>query len=195
MKHQGIITTWHDDKGFGFITPMDGEKPVFVHVKGVQKGHRRPAKGQVVTYSLGHDKQGRPRARNVVTPRPFPHRLALVATFMLSLAAALSANGRPLALFYCYLLASLLTFAVYATDKAAARKGGQRLRENTLHLLALLGGWPGAWVAQQQLRHKLCKQAFRFTFALTVAFNLSVLAWAFTPQGGESLNALLRLLG
>ena len=53
---------------------------------------------------------------------------------------------------------SLVTFLVYAMDKSAARRGAGRTSETTLHLLALVGGWPGALLAQQWLRHKSCRR-------------------------------------
>lgn len=68
---------------------------------------------------------------------------------------------------------SLVTFIVYAMDKAAARAGRWRTSEATLHLLALACGWPGALVAQQQLRHKSAKRQFRVVFWATVWLNLA----------------------
>jgi uncharacterized membrane protein YsdA (DUF1294 family) len=70
---------------------------------------------------------------------------------------------------------NLLTFALYARDKHAARTGQRRTPENTLHLLSLLGGWPGAWLAQGLLRHKTAKRSFQLVFWLTVAGNLLIL--------------------
>ena len=70
---------------------------------------------------------------------------------------------------------NLLTFALYARDKHAARTGQWRTPENTLHLLSLLGGWPAAWVAQRVLRHKTAKRSFQWVFWLTVVGNLAVL--------------------
>ena len=72
-----------------------------------------------------------------------------------------------------YGLLSLITYAVYALDKAAARQGRRRVPERRLHLLALLGGWPGALLAQQHLRHKTSKTRFLLLFWLTVGINIS----------------------
>ena len=72
-----------------------------------------------------------------------------------------------------YLVASLITFVCYAIDKSAAARGAWRTSENSLHLLALLGGWPGALCAQQWLRHKSSKAAFRSVFWVTVALNVT----------------------
>ena len=44
----------------------------------------------------------------------------------------------------------------------------------TLHGLSLIGGWPGALIAQQVLRHKSRKEEFRFVFWLTVVINVGV---------------------
>ena len=76
---------------------------------------------------------------------------------------------------WVYLAASTLTLVVYAIDKSAARKGAWRTSENTLHTLAILGGWPGAMLAQQLLRHKTAKASFRAVFWATVVLNLAAL--------------------
>ena len=81
-----------------------------------------------------------------------------------------------------YGVMSQLCFLVYGLDKLAARQGWRRVRERTLHLLALCGGWPGAWLAQRVFRHKTVKPAFRRWFWLTVVLNVLVigivLLWA-----------------
>lgn len=72
---------------------------------------------------------------------------------------------------------NVVTALLYGLDKLAARNGLQRIPENILHLLALLGGWPGALLAQWLLRHKTGKRAFRRVFALTVLVNCAVFFW------------------
>ena len=75
-----------------------------------------------------------------------------------------------------YCIISVITFGIYAIDKYAAKRNTRRTPEKTLHLLALLGGWPGALLAQQLLRHKTIKQEFRVVFWGTVIANLAVVS-------------------
>ena len=78
---------------------------------------------------------------------------------------------------------NLLTFFVYWNDKHAARTGRWRTKEDTLHLLGLLGGWPGAWFAHQILRHKSSKAEFRATYWATVLIHCAALTgWLFWLQ-------------
>ena len=83
-----------------------------------------------------------------------------------------------------YLLAvvtlSLVTFAVYGWDKRQAQRHGWRTPEKTLHLLSLLGGWPGAIFAQQIFRHKTQKLSFQVAFWITIGLHLAavvMVAW------------------
>jgi len=77
-----------------------------------------------------------------------------------------------------YGAASLASFLAYAMDKAAAVRRGWRTPERTLHLLDLLGGWPGGLLAQQWLRHKTVKPSFVMVFWLTVVLNMAgLVAW------------------
>ena len=84
-----------------------------------------------------------------------------------------------------YGAASLVTFAAYGIDKSAARRGAARISEQTLLLLGLVGGWPGALVAQQLFRHKTRKRSFRRAFWGTVGVNVLVLVAAvYVVAGG-----------
>jgi uncharacterized membrane protein YsdA (DUF1294 family) len=87
-----------------------------------------------------------------------------------------------------YFSASLVSFALYAKDKKAAKKGAWRVQENTLHLSALVGGWPGAILGQQLLRHKTQKTSFRLVFAISLLLNISLLAWLHSPNATQKLR-------
>lgn len=69
------------------------------------------------------------------------------------------------------LFLNMATFFAYWQDKYAAQTGRWRVREQTLHLWSLAGGWCGAWFAQQVLRHKSVKASFRTAYWLTVAIH------------------------
>ncbi|NVJ99763.1 MAG: DUF1294 domain-containing protein [Alphaproteobacteria bacterium] len=86
---------------------------------------------------------------------------------------------------------SILTFLAYAFDKRSAIKGRGRIPENTLHILSLLGGWPGALAAQKLVRHKTRKQPFRLIFWITLLSNLVVLVWLMSENGQQALSDLL----
>ena len=72
-----------------------------------------------------------------------------------------------------YGVMSLGTFVVYGIDKRRAKQeGSDRISEKTLHVLSLLGGWPGAIAGQKLFRHKTYKKSFPLVFWLTVLGNL-----------------------
>lgn len=104
-------------------------------------------------------------------------RLMIALTFLALVAGLVVAGKLPLAVLAGYLAASLLAFAVYACDKSAARKCQRRTPESSLHLIALLGGWPGALLAQRLLRHKSKKASFLLVFWGTVILNCGALGW------------------
>ena len=72
-----------------------------------------------------------------------------------------------------YATMSAVTFLVYVLDKRAARRGDQRTPEATLHALELLGGWPGALLAQWLIRHKSAKVSYQIVFWLIVAVHVA----------------------
>jgi uncharacterized membrane protein YsdA (DUF1294 family) len=76
-----------------------------------------------------------------------------------------------LALAAAYVLLSLVALVLYRADKRAAQRGAWRTRESTLHLVALLGGWPGALAGRRLFRHKTRKQPFVTVLWLTVVTN------------------------
>lgn len=124
-------------------------------------------------------------ARRPVRPGASAGRLPKAALGIVSLGLIIGGSwfsGLPIFIAVVYATMSLLALAAYAMDKSAAQSGRRRIPEKTLHLFALLGGWPGALVAQQWLRHKSVKAPFLAMFWLTVMLNLGALAW-FVAQG------------
>ncbi len=74
---------------------------------------------------------------------------------------------------------SVVSFATYGFDKRRARQSRDRVPEKTLHVMALLGGWPGAYLGQQSFRHKTQKLGFRVVFWLCVFAHVAAVASAF----------------
>ena len=71
---------------------------------------------------------------------------------------------------------SLVCFIAYGLDKRQAVNGGRRVSERTLHLMAFLGGWPGALLAQLEFRHKTQKVKFRIVFWMIVVLHVGIVS-------------------
>ena len=204
MRYQGKIVRWDDAKGFGHIAWHGGGEPVFVHIKAFARGSRRPVIDDVVTYELGADERGRPRAERVEFPRkpagrqptpvaagkPSAFPLLLATAFVVLLTLAVLADRLPLIVLLVYAGMSFATFIAYGFDKAAAQAGDRRTPESTLQTMALLGGWPGAVLAQRLLRHKSRKASFQQAFWAAVVINSIAVAWL-ASRGGVDLRELL----
>src|SRR5580704_2675763 len=69
---------------------------------------------------------------------------------------------------------SMVCFITYGLDKRQAVNGGRRVSERTLHMMAFLGGWPGALIAQRQFHHKTQKVSFRFVFWMVLVLHIGI---------------------
>lgn len=191
MAFQGRLTRWNDERGFGFIQPDGGGQEVFVNIKAFPRGQGRPADGARLVFEVQTGPDGRkratavayasaaraaaPRQRPVARSRPRWPLLSVMALCALPVVYALATWrwGVSAWVLAAYALLSALTFLVYGIDKSAAQRQAWRVPEANLHLLALLGGWPGATLAQQWLRHKSQKTKFRVVHWLVVLANLA----------------------
>jgi uncharacterized membrane protein YsdA (DUF1294 family) len=113
---------------------------------------------------------------------------------MFCLAAASVHFGTTGWLLAVYPLMSLVAYLMYVQDKLAAIRRTWRVPESSLHLLELCGGWPGAYVAQQTMRHKTVKQPYQAIYWLIVLLHVAVAAlWLMVP--GVVLGLLTDLFG
>lgn len=210
MRQVGRITNWNDGKGFGFVTPHDGGPRAFVHIKAFQAATRRPLEGELISYATSVDAKGRINATDVrfagqriqsrvaarvarrgKPPRRIP-RIALGTGFLLAMIVLTVLGKLPAALPLGYALMSLVSYIAYALDKDAAGKPNrQRTPEATLHMMDVLGGWPGALIAQQQMRHKTVKASFQAGFLISVMFNLGLFAWLWRNGVAAALTDLV----
>ncbi|MBC8107605.1 MAG: DUF1294 domain-containing protein [Anaerolineae bacterium] len=76
-----------------------------------------------------------------------------------------------------YAVMSAVTAITYAADKRLATSGRRRIRERTLHVLELVGGWPGALIAQRLFRHKRQKASFFLVTWGTGVVHLAAWGW------------------
>ncbi len=108
--------------------------------------------------------------------------LGLIGFWLLLWLIGIALGRFPWVVLTGVVILNLATFYLYWRDKHAAIHEAWRTREDTLHALALAGGWPGAWFAQQILRHKISKALFQALYWTTVALNVAaLLAWIAWP--------------
>jgi len=212
MKLQGKVINWNDDKGFGFVEPNGGGVRAFVHIKAFNSTSRRPVDGELIIYELVSESGNRYKATNIKFARdnnkekvksherninksgkPKNYILSSIFTVLFCIGLVLAVFSRKLPFFigFVYLLISLITVLVYAKDKYSAQTDRWRTPEATLHFLSLIGGWPGALVAQKILRHKTSKSEFISTYRVTVFFNVATLLVIYTEQGQYLLHGIV----
>lgn len=189
MKYQGRIQQWDDAKGYGFVEPNGGGTRAFTHIKAFKQRSRRPVNGDIIVYEVEQDRNGNHRACNISLlkdhkakrlrankPTSQRKRNIIILSIFFGALALFTLSGRlPFIVPIVYGAVSLLTILFYGIDKSAAKKEKRRVSEAKLHLLSLVGGWPGALLAQQIFKHKRSKSAFMRVYWVTVLVNLILL--------------------
>ena len=206
MQRLGKVDEWNDERGYGFIAPLDlsesGGK-VFFHIRDYQQQGRRPEPGELVKFTGQRQGDGKWRATQVMraaqpsgktkaaqrkptkpdnpyTTRHDLMRLTLVLGYAALLAWAIARDLLPFEFTFLPVLMSIITFMAYAADKHSAQRGHWRIPEGNLHLMEFLFGWPGALLAQRVLHHKTRKASYRAGFWTMVMLNLgATAAWIY----------------
>ena len=149
---------------------------------------------------LAKDDRGRPRSTQIrysgtAKPPPvaspplqssLPQAIVGASVFLAGIVALVVTGRAPWWVLPWYLVLSVGTFMLCGWDKVSATGGHRRTPESTLNGLALLGGWPGGWIAQYAWRHKSRKTSFQVEFWLATLVNVGVLG-VFVVFGVEAL--------
>ncbi len=192
----GRLSIWKADQGYGFLQPEDDSGDVFVHVRDFIKEGRNIEIGQLYSFELALDPQGRRRAKHVrtlqaetaespaINPVERSVRYLVIIAFAILVGSVWQVQPIPPAILYVYVIASALCFAGYGFDKQAALAGNWRISETVLILLGLVGGWPGAILAQEVFRHKTRKRSFRAVFWMSVSINILAFPLVVSRPGG-----------
>lgn len=179
---QDVFVHVRDYRSTGGESPRQGLRVSFEDIHVGSKGPRAMAVQPAVEPRGSSSPPQAPRA-----PAPRRHQgagrrapapraggwwaLPLMAAYALALSWLVWQRQLPWWVLPASLMLNLATFFAYWQDKHAAQQGRWRIREDTLHLWSLAGGWGGAWFAHQVLRHKSAKASFRATYWVTVVIH------------------------
>jgi len=183
------LVKWDDGRGFGFATCDGIGGDVFVHIGQFPAGAPRPLPGDLLTFAVARDAKRGQRAVDVqfaAGPGRWNQAEVLAASAGLAYFAALGLYGLLYGIHAWlpagYLVLSILAYGLFWRDKRRAQTGQWRTPEQTLLLISLCGGWPGALLAQWRIHHKNRKTEFQFMFWIVVLINVVETAWYFMPQ-------------
>ncbi|WP_067520828.1 DUF1294 domain-containing protein [Endozoicomonas ascidiicola] len=189
MDLKGTIVNWNESKGFGFIKPEDSKSTVFAHISDVKGRRSNNMMGTEVTFGISKDDKGRMHAIDIkaiksATQWPvFSLAYIPLLAFLIAVGLPIYRNEYPIEVAYWIGALSLISFYYYGRDKSKAQSNQWRVNEDKLHLLSILGGWPGAIIAQKKFRHKTAKKSFQRVFWTSVVINCGIIAWTFTYSG------------
>ena len=194
----GRLVAWKDDKGFGFIQTSGQKVDIFLHISELKDSTRRPKVGDTIYYYpvikgdkisarnafiLGARKRPSDRhgssSKHSTKGLPVPWNLVglLMLLPVTGAITLLISIGQWIPCFL-YPGMSLIAFAAYSEDKRRAQQDKWRISEDNLHLLEMMGGWPGGLIAQCIFRHKSSKDSYQRTFwAIVILHQIGWLFW------------------
>ncbi len=174
---RGVVVSFDNRRGFGFIRSPEFREDVFVHVEAVD-GRVPLRSGQRVEFAAEAAGRG-PRAIRVVPGRQGLSPAMAAGGLLIAVLVASAGTLRKLGLawFGAWLGAvGLASWFAFAWDKRQAGVGGRRVPEAVLLGLALAGGSPASAVAMLVLRHKTRKPTFLLGFAAVVLAQVGAVA-------------------
>lgn len=195
---EATIIEWKPKSPFGFGETDEGR--VFLHISNFVQREKWPEVGDHVSFVTGLDPDGRPCARDIIllaSGSVLGWRDLLELALLLGLPAlalpALTDLLSPWWVLYCVTFTSLMAGMHLWFDKKFSIAERSRIPEATLHLFELMGGWPGSFLAQRLLRHKISKGRYQVVFwAIVLVHQLFALDLLF---GGLLYNGLNSLTG
>ncbi|MBD1875682.1 cold shock domain-containing protein [Nodosilinea sp. FACHB-131] len=99
VPHKGQLTSWKDDRGFGFIKPEGGGKEVFLHISALPRDCRRPQVGDTILYKKVTQPDGKVRAAQAsiqgVVPSPLQTPTSISTTPRPKTAKSIPTTLRP----------------------------------------------------------------------------------------------------
>lgn len=206
MRKSGTVVRWQESRGFGLIRGSDAPTDVVFRGRDFEG---TPAQGLAVEYdevvlggravhalairvadaamAAASPQARRASAPPVATPARPPRKrrgatpvlLGIVAWFGLFVGATV-AGRLAVPVLLALPIYNLFVFFLYWHNRHARSRGATHIPEDALHVLAALGGWPGAWLAQRLLRYQPATAWFDRAFWIAVGVNVvGVLAWLF----------------
>ncbi|MGI9213672.1 MAG: DUF1294 domain-containing protein [Methylococcaceae bacterium] len=189
---EGTLVFWNDEKGFGFVRPLKGGEDYFAHISVFDRQqNRRPEIADRVLYREAPDDSGRRRlayaslkgvereppgaALGILTKTRPPQISALICVPLVLSSYIIWHFNNPLPLM-SYVFLSILTMVLYGFDKRHAIQGDWRIPELYIHILEIMGGWPGSLIAQIDFSHKTRKSPYRRRLRLIIVAH--GVAWA-----------------
>jgi uncharacterized membrane protein YsdA (DUF1294 family)/cold shock CspA family protein len=185
MRVKGKIVQWKGDKGFGFIEVNNGNSEVFFHQNCLLYQVKKPNVGDEVSFEIATNQEGKRRAERILfrgerDPRRIDRTvdivcLAVSSLFLTGIGALVYYKKLDPIVLICYWTISAVALFLYWHDKVKSKNDQRRIPENKLHFYSLIGGWPGALIAQRIFHHKSRKKSFLLKYWLTVSLNISLL--------------------